>query len=59
MMPARIISADSLTVYDLGHSDKTDILAEGCDRHAAEKGRQRAHEAIDGDGAGRLHGFVA
>ena len=45
-------AADSLTVYDLGHSDKTDILAEGCDRHAAEKGRQRAHEAIDGDGAG-------
>ena len=33
-------ASDSLTVYDLGHSDKTDILAEGCDRHAAEKGRQ-------------------
>lgn len=47
-------AADSLTVYDLGHSDKTDILAEGCDRHAAEKGRQRAHEAIDGDGAGNF-----
>ena len=33
-------ASDSLTVYNLGHSDKTDILAEGCDRHAAEKGRQ-------------------
>ena len=33
-------ASDSLTVYDLGHSDKTDILTKGCDRHAAEKGRQ-------------------
>ena len=39
-------AGNGLTINNMGHGDKTDILAEGCDRHAAENRPRRAGRAV-------------